>query len=160
MELCPSPDKTMVLFHDGQRRGADILHCLMLLEEARDLPEVMYTTRTMFEVSWASNSRRFAITDFIGHNRSQVSAFEMDDRRRIDLDVSRFIEEFFPQRFWDKPMFVRVYRWTTDGAVIIRAIGMTEGDSNEQFGCEVSVRFKGFGGEFQTEYLSGYVWSR
>jgi len=132
----------------------------MLLEANRELPEIIYTTRTMFEASWSNNSQRFAITDFIGHNRSRVSAFEVDERRRIDLEVTPFLEEFFPQSFWDKPMFVRVYRWTTDGTVIVRAIGVIEGDANEQFGCEVRFKFKGFGGEFESDYLSGYIWSR
>ena len=158
-ELCVSPDKRYVLYHDGlKQKQRGIHHWLMLLRnEATAYPNTIFGTRLAFDASWAEDSQRFAVTHFVGDNSSEVFVVDTTDLERQPVSVQRFIEEFFPERLWSEPMFVRAYRWTEDGRLVVRAIARARQEPYELFGCEVLVRCPGAGAEPQVSYLRGYL---
>jgi hypothetical protein len=158
-ELCVSPDKRFVLFHDGmKRKQRGIHHWLLLLKnEPTAYPNTIFGTRLAFEASWAEDSQRFAVTHFVGDNASEVFVVDTTDLVRKPIEVRAFIEEHFPQHLALEPMFLKAYRWTRDGRLVVRAIGRAREEPYELFGCEVLVAFAGAGAEPQVTYLRGYV---
>ena len=156
-DLAYSPDKSCVLFHDGSRRTSIIIHWLMLLRKELPSPHGVFGTTTAFETSWAADSHRFSVTNFTGENSSEVFVEDVEELRRINIAVRPLIEEFFPLHVMSAPMFVKAYRWTVDGRLIVRAIGRAEAEPYDEFGCEALVSFTGASSEPQTEYLHGYI---
>jgi hypothetical protein len=127
----------------------------MLLKKGSPAPNGVFCTATAFETSWSTDSLRFAVTNFSGHNASEVFVEEVDDLRRIPIEVRPLIEEFFPLHVMSAPMFVKAYRWTQDGKLIVRAIGRSEAEPYDEFGCEALVSFTA--AQPRTEYLHGYL---
>ena len=159
-DLCPSPDNRIVLFHDGMKRARDIFHWLMLLKDDAPFPNAIFLTKLTFDVSWAEDSRRFAVTHFVGDNSSEVFFVDTADLVRKPIDVRPFLEEHFPARLVSVPMFLKAYRWTRDGQLIVRGIGRAREAPYELFGCEVVTAFVGPDAEAKTSFLRGYIKSQ
>lgn len=160
VEPCTSPDKKYTLFHDGlkQKNRRTIHHWLMFLrDEPRAYPNMIFGTDLSFEASWAGDSRHFAVTHFVGDNSSETFAVDVDDLVRRTIRVQPFIEEYFPERLWNEKMFVKAYRWTRDGRLVVRAIARAHAEPYELFGCEVLVTFAGPDTEPKLTYLRGYI---
>jgi hypothetical protein len=157
-DLCVSPNKHFVLFHDGmKRRENDIFHWLMLLKHDATFPNAIFLTKLAFDVSWAENSRRFAVTHFVGDNSSEVFIVDTDDLARKPIAVGPSLEEHFAPHLSSAPMFVKVYRWTRDGQLIVRAIGRAREEPYELFGAEIGISFAGALAEPQARFLRGYI---
>jgi hypothetical protein len=156
-ESCASPDQRAVLFHDGTQRSSLILHWLMLLKKDVALPIGVYCTTTSFETMWSRDSGWFAITDFSGQNRSEVFIEELNELRRDPIDVRPLVEEFFPLHLLSAPMFVKAYRWTIDGKLVVRAIGRGEEAPFEEFGCELLVTPRAAAADPVVTWLNGYI---
>ncbi len=159
-ELCASPDRVWVLFHDGMKRNSTIFHWLMLLKNDAQFPNSIYCTTTAFEASWSQDSRRFAVTDFVGHNSSELFVENVEELGRRPVNIRPLIEEHFPLRVMSAPMFVKAYRWTTDGRLVVRAIGRVEEEPCDEFGCEAVVDFATPNGGPRASYLCGYILRR
>lgn len=157
VDLAYSPDGTCVLFHDGSQRTTIMIHWLMLLRKGLPSPHGVFGTLTAFETSWAADSHRFSVTNFTGDNSSEVFVEDVDELRRINIAVRPLIEEHFPLHVMSAPMFVKAYRWTIDGRLIVRAIGRAEAEPYDEFGCEALVSFPTTSTDPQTEYLHGYI---
>lgn len=156
-DLCPSPDHRFVLFHDAMKRGNDIYHWLMLLAHDAPFPNTIFLTTLVFDATWSEDSRRFAVTHFVGDNSSEVFTVDTVDLVRKPIDVRPFLEEHFPSHVLSAPMFLKAYRWTRDGRLIVRGVGRTREPPYELFGCEVATAFVGPDGEPKTTFLRGYV---
>lgn len=156
-DLAYSPDGSCVLFHDGSRRTSIIIHWLMLLRKDLPSPHGVFGTTTAFETSWAADSHRFSVTNFTGDNSSEVFVEDVEELRRINIAVRPLIEEHFPLHIMTAPMFVKAYRWTLDGRLIVRAIGRADVEPYDEFGCEALVTFPTPSADPQTEYLHGYL---
>jgi hypothetical protein len=156
-DLAYSPDRSCVLFHDGSQRTSLIIHWLMMLRKGLPSPHGVFGTTTAFETSWAGDSQRFSVTNFTGDNSSEVFVEDVAELRRINIAVRPLIEEYFPLHVMSAPMFVKAYRWTSDGKLVVRAIGRAEAEPYDEFGCEALVSFPGPAAEPQTEYLHGYI---
>jgi hypothetical protein len=157
-ELCPSPNKHFVLFHDGmKRRQSDIFHWLLILKHDAPYPNTIFGTKLAFDASWSEDSRRFAVTHFVGDNSSEVFAVDVADLVRKPIDLRPHIEEHFPPHVASAPMFLKAYRWTREGRLIVRAIGRAQEEPYELFGCEVATAFVGPDGEPKTTFLRGYI---
>jgi hypothetical protein len=76
---------------------------------------------------------------------------------RKPIDVRPFIEAHFPDRLWSVPMFLKAYRWTRDGQLVVRAIARAREEPYELFGCEVAVTFGGAESEPKARFLRGFV---
>jgi hypothetical protein len=159
-DLCASPDKQFVLFHDGMRRARDIFHWLMLLKHDAPFPNAIFLTKLAFDASWSEDSRRFAVTHFVGDNSSEVFTVDTSDLVRKTIDVRAFLEEHFPPHLVSVPMFLKAYRWTRDGRLIVRGIGRAREEPYELFGCEIATAFVGPDGDPRTSYLRGYIKSQ
>jgi hypothetical protein len=158
-ELCPSPNEQFVLFHDGmKRKQPGIFHWLMLLKnEPRAYPNTILGTMLTFEASWSEDSARFAVTHFVGDNSSEVFVVDTADLERKPVAVQPFIAAHFPPHFAAMPMFLKAYRWTHDGQLVVRAIARSREEPYELYGCEIAARFPGPGAEPETRYLRGYI---
>lgn len=161
-ELCASPDKRHVLFHDGmkrQKRGerSDIYHWLMLLKHDAPFPNAIFLTRLAFEASWAGDSNRFVVTHFLGDNSSEVFVVDTYDLERRPIDVRPLLVQYFPKYLGTVPMFVKAYRWTRDGRLVVRAIGRAREEPYELFGVETAVVFDGLGAEPRLQFLRGFI---
>jgi hypothetical protein len=159
-ELCTSLDNRFVLFHDGMKRTHEIYHWLMLLKHDAPFPNAIFCTPLAFDVTWSSDSRRFAVTHFVGDNSSEVFTVDTSDLLRKPIDVRPFLEEHFPAQAASVPMFLKAYRWTRDGRLIVRGIGRTREPPFELFGCEVAVAFVGPDADVRTSFLRGYIKSQ
>ena len=157
-ELCPSPDKKFVLFHDGMKRQrSKIVHWLMLLKHDAPFPNTIFLTPLAFEASWAEDSQRFAVTHFVGDNSSEVFVVNTTDLERKPVDLRPCLEEFFPAHLVGVPMFLKAYRWTRDGRLIVRGVGRAREEPYELVGCEAAVSFAGPEGTPQLTFLRGYT---
>jgi hypothetical protein len=156
-ELCPSPDKRFVLFHDGMKRREDIYHWLMILKHDAPFPNAIFLTRNVFDASWSEDSLRFAVTHYVGDNSSEVFIVDTADLVRKPVDVRRFLEEFFPPHVLGAPLFLKAYRWSRDGRLIVRGIGRSQEPPYELFGCEVVTAFAGPDATPRTSFVRGYV---
>ena len=159
-ELCTSPNQQFVLFHDGMKRARDIFHWLMLLKPDAPFPNAIFLTKLAFDASWSEDSHRFAVTHFVGDNSSEVFTVDMSDLVRKPIEVRAFLEEHFPPHLVSVPMFLKAYRWTRDGRLIVRAIGRAREEPYELFGCEVATAFVGPDGDPRTSYVRGYIKSQ
>jgi hypothetical protein len=156
-ELCPSPDNRFVLFHDGMKRKNDIYHWLMLLQHDAPFPNAIFLTKLAFDVSWSEDSRRFAVTHFVGRNSSEVFMVDTADLLRKPIEVQPIMEEHFPAHLISVPMFLKAYRWTRDGTLIVRGIGRSREEPYELFGCEMAVAVVGPDAEPKARFLRGYI---
>ena len=158
-ELCPSPDQRYILFHDAmKRKGRNIHHWLMLLkQEKAAYPNTIFGTSFSFEASWSENSQRFAVTHFIGDNSSEVFAVGVDELVRLPIGVRPFLEEFYPPHFASQSLFLKAYRWTRDGRLVVRGLGRSREEPHELFGCEVLITFRDAGAEPQVTFLRGFI---
>ena len=157
VELCPAPDGAVVLFHDGMKRRRDIFHWLMLLKKDALYPNAIFCTKMAFDVSWAEDSHRFAVTHFIGQNSSEVFVVDVGELARRAIAVTPFLEEYFPAPMAASPVFLKAYRWTADGRLVVRALGRSHAEPYEQFGCEVLVTFPASDEYPKLAYLRGYT---
>lgn len=156
-ELCTSSDNRFVLFHDGMKRTHNIYHWLMLLKHDAPFPNAIFCTPLAFDVTWSTDNRHFAVTHFVGDNSSEVFTVDTAELQRKPIDVRPFLEEHFPPYVVSVPMFLKAYRWTRDGRLIVRGIGRTREPPFELFGCEVAVAFVGPTAELKTSFLRGYI---
>ena len=156
-ELCSSPDKHFVLFHDGMKRREDIYHWLMILKHDAPFPNAIFLTRNVFDASWSEDSLRFAVTHYIGDNSSEVFIVDTTDLVRKPIDVRQFLEEFFPPHVPGAPLFLKAYRWSRDGRLVVRGIGRSQEPPYELFGCEVVTAFTGPDATPRTSFVRGYV---
>lgn len=155
--LATSPDGNCILFHDGAQRSSLILHWLRLLKRGAAAPNDIFCTAAAFDTTWSGDSQRFAVTLFTGQNSSEVFTEQIEELRRTPVALRPLIEEYFPLNVMSAPMFVRAYRWTQDGKLIVRALGRAEEAPFEEFGCEALVSFPGPGLEPRLEFLQGYL---
>jgi hypothetical protein len=147
-ELCPSPNQQFVLFHDGmKRKQPGIFHW----------PNTIFGTMLAFEASWSEDSARFAVTHFVGDNSSEVFVVDTADLERTPVAVQPFIAAHFPPHFAAMPMFLKAYRWTQDGQLIVRAIARSREEPYELYGCEIAARFASRGADPETRFLRGYI---
>lgn len=156
-EPWPSPDKRTLLFHDGMRRNNSIYHWLMLQKSGAPSPNAIFLTKLAFDVSWSEDSARFAVTHFLGDNSSEVFTVETADLARKPVDLRPFIEEHFPPHLAASAMFVKAYRWTQDGRLIVRGIGRARSEGFELFGCEVVTAFTGPDREPRSTFVRGFI---
>ncbi|MSU48382.1 MAG: hypothetical protein EXS37_04690 [Opitutus sp.] len=158
-EMCTSPDGRVALFHDGskQKGRKDMFHWLMLMKKGAPFPNTIFGTTAAFETSWSADSQRFAITHFPGGNSSEVFVVDLADLVRKPLSVSQLIETYFFPHLVSAPLFLKAYRWTRDGRLVIRAIARSPQEPHELFGCEAVVAFGGTESEPRVEYLRGFI---
>lgn len=157
-ELCTSPDQRYILFHDGMKRGErSIFHWLMLLKKDALFPNTVFGTPLAFEASWAESSARFAVTHYVGHNASEVFVVATADLERRAIDLKPLIAAHFPPHLGAVPLFLKAYRWTVGGELIVRGIARAPEEPYELFGCEALVTFDGNGDEPAARYLRGYI---
>jgi hypothetical protein len=156
-ELCPSPDKRFVLFHDGMKRREEIYHWLMILKHDAPFPNAIFLTRNVFDASWSEDSRRFAVTHYIGDNSSEVFLVDPAELVRKPVEARQWIEEFFPRQILGAPMFLKAYRWSRDGRLIVRGIGRSQVPPYELFGCELVTEFTGSEAAPRTSFVRGYI---
>jgi hypothetical protein len=154
-DVSVSPNRAIVLFHDGQRRERWIQHSLMLRRSGSEQPTTVFATVRMFDVTWAPNSEQFAVTNYTGDNSSEVTVFGVDGRKtRIDLRL--LIEESFPSEMWSALLFVKAYRWTSHSQLVLRALGRSALQPVAILGCEAVVDLTSTG-EAQISFCRGYI---
>lgn len=158
-ELSVSPDKRYILYHDGlKRKQQSIHHWLMLLKnEPLAYPNTILGTRLAFEASWSEDSQRFAVTHFVGDNASEVFVVDVADLEKRPIEVRPWLELHFPPHLVNEPIFVKAYRWTRDGRLVVRALARSQKEPYELFGCELAVGFSGGGEPPRTTYLRGFI---
>jgi hypothetical protein len=159
-ELCASVDGRFVLFHDGMKRQRGIFHWLLLLEKDALYPNTIFGTNMAFDVSWSDDSKAFAVTHYIGHNTSEVFVVGSTELERRPINLRPALEAYFPERAISAPMFIKAYRWTRRGQLIVRGLARSEQEPYEQFGCEAAIDFVGNGAEPQVTFLRGYAVSQ
>src|SRR5205823_2659412 len=103
-------------------RRKDIYHWLMLLKEDAKFPNAIFCTTMAFDASWSPDSARFVVTHYVGHNSSEVFVEDLSDLERRPISVQPLLEAHFPPQLWSEPMFMKAYRWTRDGQLVVRAI--------------------------------------
>ncbi len=156
-ELCASPDGQHVLFHDGmKRKERGIHHWLLLLKKDEPFPNTIFGTRTTFEAAWAPDSRHFAVTHFTGDNSSEVFVVDLADLERRAIDVRPQLEAHFPRHLAAVPLFLKAYRWTHDGRLVVRALAREREEPHELFGCEVLVALGAPGADPAITFLRGF----
>jgi hypothetical protein len=156
-ELYPSPNQEFTLFHDGAKRGRkEITHWLMLYKKGATFPNAIFNTSASFDASWAPDSSGFAITHYVGSNSSEVFVCTASLVKET-IDIKPIVREFFPPHFLDARVFVKAYRWSSDGALVIRAVGRSWIEPFELFGLEAAVRLGGGEGETTARFLRGYI---
>jgi hypothetical protein len=104
---------------------------------------------------WSPDSNRFAITHYVGGNSSEVFVV---NRTRLEKDfvtVRSAIEINLAPHLTPNPVFVKAYRWTKSGELIVRGIGRALEAPYERFGCEVVVSFTSEGSDIK--FLRGYI---
>jgi hypothetical protein len=156
-DFATSPDGNVVLFHDGSKHRGLIIHWLMLLKKTAAKPDGVFNTTTAFDASWSPESQRFAVTNYTGDNSSEVFVAEVDELRQHAIDLRSLIEEHFPEHVWSSPMFVKAYRWTRDGHLVVRSVGRALKEPYDEFGCEALISFGLVGTTPRVEFLNGYV---
>ena len=161
-----SPDGAFAVYTDGQTRNSggrkvakkntrEIFHWLMLHRKDALYPSSLYSTATAFELSWAPDGSRFVITDYVGNNSSEVHVFSTAPARaRIDLGPT--MRERFPSNAWEASLFVKAYRWSSEGKLVVRALGRAGVEPYELFGCEVVVDLTTIDSPLIT-FLRGFV---
>ena len=156
-ELYPSPNQEFTLFYDGAKRGRNgMTHWLMLYKKGATFPNAIFNTSASFDVSWAPDSSGFAITHYVGSNSSEVFVCTASLVKET-IDIKPIVREFFPPQFLDARVFVKAYRWSSDGPLIIRAVGRSWIEPFELFGFEAAVRIDGAQGEIAAQFLRGYI---
>lgn len=156
-EECVSPDGRFTLAHDGMKRGRTIFHWLMLTEKNAVVPAAIFCTKLAFDVSWAEDSRHFAVTHYLGQNASEVSVVESQPIERWTLEPRRILGPYFPAGLLTAPLMLKAYRWTEDGQLVVRGVGRAEAEPYERFGCEVLVDCRDPGIEPRLIFLRGYI---
>ncbi len=157
-ELCTSPDKHHVLFHDGmKRKERGIHHWLLLLKKDAPFPNTIFGTRTTFEASWAADSLHFAVTHFTGDNSSEVFVVDLADLERKSIDVGPLLKKHFSSHLVSVPLFMKAYRWTDDGRLVVRAMARAREEPYELFGCEAVVAFGASDEAPKVTFLRGFL---
>ena len=158
-ERCASPDGRFVLFHDGmkQKQRKDIYHWLMLMKKGSTFPNAIFVTTASFETSWSGDSQHFAVTHFPGGNSSEVIVYDSTQLARQGVTVKPLIETYFPAHLSSVPLFIKAYRWTRDGRLVVRAIARAPEEPYELFGCEAVVTFGASDEEPRAGYLRGFI---
>ncbi|MBI5688693.1 MAG: hypothetical protein HZC55_01250 [Verrucomicrobia bacterium] len=156
-ELYSSPDKEFTLFHDGMKRPKrEILHWLMLHRRNASFPHSIFSTTAAFDATWAPDSKAFAVTHYLGRNSSEVFLCSTSLIKE-NVDVKPALREFFPSHFQEAALFVKAYRWTDEGRLIVRAIGRSWIEPFELFGLELVAQITPGDGELRTRFLRGFI---
>ena len=156
-EVYDSPDQAFTLFHDGVKRSrTQITHWLMMYRKGADFPHAIFNTSASFDASWSPDSALFAVTHYIGHNSSEVFVCTTPLFKET-VDVRPFVREFFPPHFIEASIFVKAYRWTADGVLIVRAVGRSWIEPYELFGFEIAVRVAPDASGLDARYLRGFI---
>jgi hypothetical protein len=140
MEPLPSPNGLLTVFSDSGEAKKVMVHWVMLYRKGATRPESLFHTRNSFEVLWAADNQRLAITDFVGDNRSTVTIVDVrDDETAPLVDLRPALLPYFTVEQLASPTFIRAHRWSEGGVVLIRGIGRSTVAPFDQFGYEVLV---------------------
>lgn len=140
MEPLPSPNGQMTIFSDSGEAKKVMVHWTMLYRRGATRPESLYHTRNTYEVIWAPDNVRVAITDFVGDNRSTVTIVDVRDTESAPLaDLRPALIPYFTPEQLASPTFVRAHRWSDGTVVLIRGVGRLATPPYDQFGYEVLV---------------------
>lgn len=156
-EIYGSPDGQFSLFNDGARyKKTQITHWLMLYQKEAAFPKAVFSTSTSFDASWAPDSKLFAVTHYVGSNSSEVFVGNIHLRKQA-VDVTPFLRDHFPAHFVEGNLFVKAYRWTTDGGLVVRAIGRSAVAPFELFGMEILFRVVAAEMDLNRDYIRGFI---
>jgi hypothetical protein len=156
-ELYSSPDMEFTLFHDGVKRPKkEILHWLMLHRRNASFPHSIFCTTAAFDATWSPDSRAFAVTHYLGRNSSEVFLCSTSLIKET-VDVKPGLREYFPAHFLEAALFVKAYRWTDDGRLIVRALGRSWIEPYELFGLELAAHITPGEGELLTRFLRAFI---
>ena len=156
-EVYTSPDQAYSLFHDGVKRSrTQITHWLMFYKKNADFPNAIFNTSASFDASWSPNSALFAVTHYMGNNSSEVFVCTTSLFKQT-IDIRPLLSEFFPPHFSDASIFVKAYRWTADGVLIVRTLGRSWIEPYELFGFEMAVRVDSIANAVESRYLRGFI---
>lgn len=156
-ELYPSPNGEFTLFHDGAKRPRrEILHWLLLHRRNASFPHAIFSTTVAFDATWAPDSSAFAVTHYIGHNSSEVFLCSTSLVKET-IDLKPVLRRFFPAHLVESDLFVKAYRWTDDGRLIVRALGRSGIEPYELLGLELAAQITPGDGELHTRFLRGFI---
>jgi hypothetical protein len=156
-EVYESPDQAYSLFHDGVKRSrTQITHWLMMYRKNADFPNAIFSTTASFDASWSPDSTLFAVTHYVGHNSSEVFVCSTSLFKET-VDIRPWVREFFPPHFIEASIFVKAYRWTADGVLVVRAVGRSWIEPYELFGFEIAVRVAPNARHVESRYLRGFI---
>ena len=152
-----SPNGRFELVHDGwERRKKKVLHWLMLVTASESVPKSVFGTEHAFDVLWGPESEYFAITHYPGGNKSEVLAVAARDGAKEDIAARAAASPYFVDGIADRTV-AKAYRWTTNGALVVRGLSRTEKEPHDLVGFEILADMKGPGGEIRLRFLRGFV---
>lgn len=121
------------------------------------MPIDVFHSVTAVEAIWSPDSQRIALTDFVGHNRSEISLVEAKSYDVVPLvSITGALERYFHQAELTSPCFIKAYRWTDHAGLVVRGIGQVTGSPSEEFGYEVLVSFDNPAAP-QVAFIKGYT---
>ena len=152
-----SPDGRFVLVHDGwERRKKKVLHWLMLVTANESVPKSVFGTEHAFDVLWAPESEYFAITHYPGGNMSEVLAVAARDGAKEEIPARAAAIPYFIDGISERTV-AKAYRWTTNGALVVRGLSRGEKEPYDLVGFEILADVTGPGGRIQLRFLRGFV---
>lgn len=152
-----SPNGRFVLVHDGwERRKKKVLHWLMLVTANESVPKTVFGTEHAFDVLWAPDSEYFALTHYPGGNRSEVFAVAAGNGAKEEVSARAAALPYFVDGIAERTVS-KAYRWTTNGALIVRGLSRSEKEPYDLVGFEILADVKGSGGQIQLRFLRGFI---
>ena len=157
-EECVAMDNNAVVGIRSEKLASTIQHELLLFRRGDESARSVFRTNYFFEVLWSQDSRRIAISNFVGHNTSEVWVLGIQkDEPPSYIDVRHALAPYFSEAHLQSPCFNKAYRWSDGSRFVVRGVGRVAFPPFEQFGYEVLVDSEAPDDIARLRFLGGYV---
>jgi hypothetical protein len=120
------------------------------------VPKSVFNTEHAFDVLWAPDSDHFAVTHYLGSNRSEVLSVSSRDIAKENIGARAAAIPYFVDGISERAIS-KAYRWTTNGELIVRGLSRSEREPYDLVGFEILADVKSSSGTMQLHFLRGFV---